>query len=541
MKKFMILYVFSVIITIPIAAKGTISISDLVVNSNNPKLTFIGKGVSELIAYEIAKSKDVSLVEREKRTEMLKEMELSQSGLISEEAQIKMGKMLSAKYMVFGDITDMGNMILITLRMIDVETSQVVWREKLTDKLSNYDYISGFFASSMLKFLRANVDKSTETKIAEKKEKNDEGAIAFSNAINSYDKKDETSAKRELDKAKRLDPENRLVDLYLSKLAITSPKYKIQLELYALTDNPATLGFLKHDKTYVFLSNRASDSKDLKSVGNGYSIDEQMTSARVGYSFPLGEKLGLGAEFIFGNFQNKMETPYTFPFEGNQVNYFHPYVTSIGGYVSGGYRLTDNFSLGAGFYLNSSYLYYDLGPGKFYNKPAVINVAGDLGFLLQGWNETLVLDSHVVLTSQMEKIFDTTTKLISDSGLPTIVETTLTTSFLNRKLFFVLKNINDIYSGVRTGYVIRAIPVVEFWAFKFLSLRAGYQFAAVNLNNTPSIGHGFIAGTTIRVSTIDIDFNFTQRYQPARVLPGYGINDQRILIGITKNDSFLRR
>jgi len=39
----------------------------------------------------------------------------------------------------------MGRKVLISLRMAEVETGQVVWAEKLTEKLSKYDYITGYF------------------------------------------------------------------------------------------------------------------------------------------------------------------------------------------------------------------------------------------------------------------------------------------------------------------------------------------------------------------------------------------------------------
>ncbi len=84
----------------------------------------------------------------------------------------------------------------------------------------------------------------------------------------------------------------------------------------------------------------------------------------------------------------------------------------------------------------------------------------------------------------------------------------------------------------------RAIQVVEFWGWPFLSLRGGYQFTYLDIDNKSDMGHGFIAGATLRLGRYDLDFNFTSRYQPGRVLPGYGKRENFILIGLSRSNNF---
>jgi len=104
-----------------------IALSDFAVHSNNPKYEFMGKGISEMIAVELAKSVGVDLIEREKRAEVLEEIEFALSDLADATKQVEVGKMLAAKYLVFGEIIDMDKEVLISLRMIDVESTRVVW------------------------------------------------------------------------------------------------------------------------------------------------------------------------------------------------------------------------------------------------------------------------------------------------------------------------------------------------------------------------------------------------------------------------------
>ncbi len=72
-----------------------------------------------MIAVELAKSTDVDLIEREKRAEVLEEIEFAFSDLADTTKQVEVGKMLATKYLVFGEIIDMDKEVLISLRMID--------------------------------------------------------------------------------------------------------------------------------------------------------------------------------------------------------------------------------------------------------------------------------------------------------------------------------------------------------------------------------------------------------------------------------------
>ncbi|MGB4267648.1 MAG: CsgG/HfaB family protein [Spirochaetota bacterium] len=190
----------------------TIAISDLEVQSANPNYKFIGKGVAELISFELSKSKNVTVISREKRAEMLKEVEFA---MLTDEQQIKMGKMLAAQYIVSGSIIDMAEAFIITVKLIDVQTGKVVWQDKLTEKISKYDYISAYFAQGILKSLNAMADTTTIAKVERKQEKDEKAVVALSKAVDSLDKNDTEKARTQLQKAKSYDPENDLIKEYM--------------------------------------------------------------------------------------------------------------------------------------------------------------------------------------------------------------------------------------------------------------------------------------------------------------------------------------
>ena len=105
------------------AQEIVLTISDFGVESKKEEYTFIGKGISTLVAGELRRAKTVKLLERSKMNKIIEEQRLSLSGMIDDSKQVELGKLLSADYIVFGEIIDMGSSLLISVRMADTATS----------------------------------------------------------------------------------------------------------------------------------------------------------------------------------------------------------------------------------------------------------------------------------------------------------------------------------------------------------------------------------------------------------------------------------
>ena len=139
MKRFLFLLIIIAIPTVSaFAGDNRVAINDLVVNSNRPNLEFVGKGIAEMVAIELIKSKGVTLVDRKKRTELMEETEFALSDLADEDSQVELGRMLAADYMIFGDLIDMDQKLLISMKMVSVQTGEVVWADKLLENLTSF-------------------------------------------------------------------------------------------------------------------------------------------------------------------------------------------------------------------------------------------------------------------------------------------------------------------------------------------------------------------------------------------------------------------
>ncbi len=91
------------------------------------KLGLLSKGLADFFAYDFAKISDFKVIERDKIDFILKEIELVKSGAVDPSTAVKVGKLLGAKYMVFGSITQLdGKHTRMVVRVVNVETSEIV-------------------------------------------------------------------------------------------------------------------------------------------------------------------------------------------------------------------------------------------------------------------------------------------------------------------------------------------------------------------------------------------------------------------------------
>lgn len=94
-----------------------------------------------MIANEISTrliKRGIPFIDKSQRSESIKEIEFGQTGLADTEGAISAGKLKSPNYELTGDVTDNvvfdGNnkkqFIIVTLKLVEVATTAVVWQER---------------------------------------------------------------------------------------------------------------------------------------------------------------------------------------------------------------------------------------------------------------------------------------------------------------------------------------------------------------------------------------------------------------------------
>ena len=85
----------------------------------------VGEAVNALLVARLAGVSGVKIVERERLQEALSEIKLAQEGVIDEATAKRLGRVLGADYMLNGQVRALGERVLVSLRLMDLETSQL--------------------------------------------------------------------------------------------------------------------------------------------------------------------------------------------------------------------------------------------------------------------------------------------------------------------------------------------------------------------------------------------------------------------------------
>ena len=96
---------------------------------------YLSRTLQEMLLSNLAQAPDIQLVERVRLREALEEQRLGSSELVSEDNRIKLGRILGAKYMVFGNYIAMEDKVRLDVRLVEVETSLVKLSEDATTPL----------------------------------------------------------------------------------------------------------------------------------------------------------------------------------------------------------------------------------------------------------------------------------------------------------------------------------------------------------------------------------------------------------------------
>jgi TolB-like protein len=94
----------------------------------------LGKIFTEVLTTSFFKSEAFKIIEREQLQKILKELELTQSGIIDTSNAKQIGKMVGANAIVIGSVTKIGNDMRLDARIIDVETGIILTAEKTEGK-----------------------------------------------------------------------------------------------------------------------------------------------------------------------------------------------------------------------------------------------------------------------------------------------------------------------------------------------------------------------------------------------------------------------
>jgi len=94
-------------------------------------------GLQDMLLTELAFNDQLRVVERGRIRDLLAELELDASGRVDASTAAEVGKLVGARYMIFGSFIDWYGDFRLNARIVNVETGEIVKVERTRDKREN--------------------------------------------------------------------------------------------------------------------------------------------------------------------------------------------------------------------------------------------------------------------------------------------------------------------------------------------------------------------------------------------------------------------
>ena len=113
----------------PQSAPPTVAIAEVTARGNAG--SDLASDMSDALTEQLVAGARLRVVERQQMAKVMKEQMLVQSGVISDEVQIKVAQLVGARFIVLGTVGTKGRSYVVSLRALDSSSAQVAFSESL--------------------------------------------------------------------------------------------------------------------------------------------------------------------------------------------------------------------------------------------------------------------------------------------------------------------------------------------------------------------------------------------------------------------------
>ena len=165
-------------------------------NTRRAELEPLAKSLCDMMIGDMAENTQISLVERTRLEEVLKEIKLSNSKGFDQSTAAKIGKLLGAEYLVFGSFFELGTKFRIDARMVHVETGRICATTGASGKADDFDEIERKIVDKLLLKLPAKAAGPASRQIAGKAKVSVKTATKYGTALDKIDSGDKKNARK---------------------------------------------------------------------------------------------------------------------------------------------------------------------------------------------------------------------------------------------------------------------------------------------------------------------------------------------------------
>jgi len=185
-----------------VSGREVISILYFDNSAKNREYEWLSKGIADMLISDVAGSGSVDVVERNNLNKILGEQQLSLTGLTDDNRAIEIGKLVSARKLIYGSFIIQGRSVVINARLTDTVTGKIISTFTVKGSVENILFIQAELSSKAMKALGINVPVNI---------KSDTGSSIdavknYYEGLDLFDKGAINDARKKFEEASRLDP-----------------------------------------------------------------------------------------------------------------------------------------------------------------------------------------------------------------------------------------------------------------------------------------------------------------------------------------------
>ena len=185
---------------------NTVAVMPFGYTGTNVQIQPLSRGFAQLVVTDLAKSRQIRVLERERMQAMINEMRLSDSGRADPQTALRSGRMLRAARVVQGTLAERGSDLLVSAAVVDVASAGVAASTNNSDALNRLFDLEKQVVLSIFANLGIQLSDQERAAIAQRPTQNLQAFLAYSRGLEAQDRGDYAGARDAFGEAAGLDP-----------------------------------------------------------------------------------------------------------------------------------------------------------------------------------------------------------------------------------------------------------------------------------------------------------------------------------------------
>jgi tetratricopeptide (TPR) repeat protein len=186
---------------------NTVAVMPFSYGGTNAEIQPLTRGFAQLLVTDLAKSRQIRVLERERMQAILNEMKLSDSGQADPTTALRSGRLLRAARVVQGTLTDLpGDQLRVNAVVVDVATAGAGSPATGADQLNRLFDLEKQIAFSIFTAMGVQLAPAEQEAINQRPTQNIQAFLAYSRGLTAQDQGDYAAAQADFNDAVNLDP-----------------------------------------------------------------------------------------------------------------------------------------------------------------------------------------------------------------------------------------------------------------------------------------------------------------------------------------------